>query len=256
MKKILIIVIILLIVLTALFASVYISKDALLKELAERRIEHITGLDMTLGEVKTGIKSTDIGITDIVIRNPKSFKDPVMLDMPYIYADYDLFAILKGEIHLNSMKIDIKEFSIIKNYDGTLNLDSLKPMQQIATQPDAKKSAKKEFLAFKIDELDLKIDRIYYKDYSSGLMPYIRQYDLNIHKRFYDVTSADTVISLIVLEAVGGSGISSFLRLDIKGIKNSIKDTFYTARNLARDTVRGILRFPFGGKKTKEEGEQ
>jgi uncharacterized protein involved in outer membrane biogenesis len=252
MKKFLIVVTILLIIIVALFAMFYIIRDTLLKGFAERRIEHITGLDITLGEVKTGIKSTDIGITDIVIRNPKGFKDPVMLDMPYIYADYDLPAIIKGHIHINSMKIDIKEFFIIKNYDGTLNLDALKPMQQIAAQPDVKKSAKKGFLAFKIDELDLKIDRVYYKDYSIGLIPYTRQYNLNMHDIFFDITSADAIISLIVLKAVKGSGLSSILKLDISGMKNSIGDTLYTARSIAKKTVRTVLTFPFGGAKTEE----
>jgi hypothetical protein len=245
MKKFLIIIAILLIVITVIATRFYTIKDTLLKELAEKRIEQITGLDITLGEVKAGIKNTDIGIKDTLIRNPKGFKDSFMLDMPYIYADYNLSAILRGEIHLYSTKIDIKEFSIIKNYDGTLNIDALKPMQEIASRPDAKKSLRPGLMAFRIDKLDLKIDRVYYKDYSIGLIPYIRKYNLNIHEEFSDITSPDAVVHLIVLKAAQGSGLSSILKLDINGMRNSIGDTLYTARSLARKTVGAVIRFPF-----------
>lgn len=256
MKKILIAIIIILILLGVILARFYAARDTILKGLAERRIEHITGLNAVLGEVKTGIKNTDIAIKGTLIYNPKGFKDPIMLDMPYLYVDYNLLAIIKGNIHINSMKIDIKEFSIIRNHDGTLNLDTLKPIQGIPGQSDAQKPAKRGLLAFKIDELDLKIDTVYYKDYSSALMPYIRQYSLNMHESFSDITNTDAIIQLIVLNAVKGSGLSSILTLDINGMKNSIGDTLYTARRVARKTVRTVLTLPFGGAKTKEQGGQ
>jgi hypothetical protein len=251
-KSLIIITVALLSVSIVVITHVYIIRNTFLKGLAERRIEHITGLNATLGKVETGIRNTDIAISNTIIRNPKGFKDPVMLDMPYLYADYNLSAIIHGRIHLYSMKIDIKEFSIIRNADNTLNLDSLKSIQEIACNPDAKKPKKPGLIDFKIDELDLNIDRVYYKDYSSGLMPYIRQYDLDINERFSDITSPDAVVHLIVLKALKGSGLSSILTLDINGMKNSIGDTLYTARKLARKTVRTVLTLPFGTAKTQE----
>jgi hypothetical protein len=124
-------------------------------------------------------------------------------------------------------------------------------MQQIAARPDAKKGSKPGLMAFRIDELDLKMDRVYYKDYSIGLIPYIRQYKLNIHEGFSDITSPDAVVHLIVLKAAQGSGLSSILKLDISGMRNSVGDTLYTARSLAKKTVGAVIRFPFGSAEKK-----
>jgi uncharacterized protein involved in outer membrane biogenesis len=261
MKKFLVILAVLLIMFGVILAGLYMFRDSLLKVAVERGMEHVTGLDMTVGSLKTDIKNTNIAMSNLLMHNPKDFKDRIMVDMPHIYADYNLRALIDSDLHIYDMKIEIKEFSVVKNKDGKLNLDYLKPIQDMADQAKAKAKPQADAPDFRIDKLELKIGRVYYKDYSSGIMPHVLQFDLNIDEKFSNITNADTIVNLIVFKAIMNTTIGSLIRLDIKGLQNNISNTFSTAQHVAgkavgtttkaaTDTVGKALNvLPFGGEK-------
>ncbi|MFH1878356.1 MAG: hypothetical protein ABH883_06075 [Candidatus Omnitrophota bacterium] len=105
---------------------VSVFKDSLIKFSVEKAVRGVTGLRISIGGLRVGILKTVIGIKELRVYNPGGFKDRIMLDMPEIYVNYDLPAILKGDIHLTEMRISLKEFIVEKNAKGELNLDSLK----------------------------------------------------------------------------------------------------------------------------------
>ena len=87
--------------------------------------------------------------------------------MPEIYVDYDLPAIVKGKVHLTEVRINLKEFMVVKNEKGELNLDSLnvvqeqQPRKKRAKEPEPKEEGKEPDL--QIDVLELKIGKVIYK---------------------------------------------------------------------------------------------
>jgi uncharacterized protein involved in outer membrane biogenesis len=242
MKKFLIIIIVLIVIFGLTLAGLYMFRDNLLKVAIEKGIEHTTGLDITIGNIKTDIRKTNITINNLLMNNPKDFKDRVMVDMPHIYADYNLSALMQGDIHLYSMIIDIKECSVVKNKDGKLNLDYLKPIQDMADQAKAIRKPQADAPDFRIDNLELKIGRVYYKDYSSGPIPHTLQFDLNMDEKFSDITDADTIVNLIVFKAIMNTTIGSLIRLDINSLRNNIGNTLSTAQNVAGRAVQSTAK--------------
>ena len=144
-------------------------KDVLIKSAVESGVKIVTGLKLSISSFRVGLINTMVGIKNLKLYNPAGFKDRVMLDMPEIYVDYNLGAIMKGKIHLEDLKINMNEFVVVKNEKGELNLDSLKVVQSSKKKEAPKTSGKAAKIPeIQIDSMELKIGRVIYKDYSKG----------------------------------------------------------------------------------------
>ena len=164
-------------VLVALLVSAFV-KDAIIKASVEKGVEMVTGLKLRIQGFKAGLVNSLVAIRNLRLFNPRGFKDSVMLDMPEIYVDYDLPAVFKGKIHLKEVRIDLKEFYVIKNAKGEVNLDSLKVVQESKGEAPAKEKPAEEGkgMEFQIDTLQLKVGKVVYKDYSQGGEPKVQEF--------------------------------------------------------------------------------
>ncbi|MDD4956864.1 MAG: hypothetical protein PHH49_02550 [Candidatus Omnitrophica bacterium] len=233
MKKIIIVTVISILAVVMVFA---IAKDVLVKVAVERGVELVTGLRLRVDSFRVGILNTKVDIDGLRLFNPKGFADKVMLDMPDIYVDYDLPAITKGTIHLYDMRIYLKEFTVVKNEKGELNLDSLKVVQQKggAREPAG---AKGKLPAMQIDSLHLKIGRVLYKDYSGGGKPKVQEFPLNLDEKYSNINDPNKLVSLIVVKAIMNTTIARLTNFDIGPLKGIISDTLATAQKLTGQTV-------------------
>ena len=114
MKKILIVVVILLVATAAVFAA----KNVIAQIAVSQGVKAITGLRLDIGSMNVGILKTLLGIKDLKLFNPRGFQDKIMVDMPEIYVDYDLGAFLKGKVHLEEVRLNLKELTVVKNEKG------------------------------------------------------------------------------------------------------------------------------------------
>lgn len=144
-------------------------------------------------------------ISGFRMRNPEGFSKNVLIDLPKVAVDYDLFSLLKGRPHLHRLDIELFQIVIEKNKDGKLNVDSLKVAQQKQNETTKKKPSKP--LALQIDLLNLKINRVVYNDYSAGKEPTVRIYDINIEKSYRNITNAEQLAVLILTEPMKAAGI-------------------------------------------------
>ncbi len=232
MKKIRLIAIVFLIFVVIIVAG----KNAIIKAAVTTGVKAATGLSLSIKEMKIGILSTLVGIDGLKIYNPKGFEDPVMADIPQVYVDYRLGAFLKKKVHLEEVRLHLKEFVVVKNKDGKLNLDSL---TSIGAARGTKESAKKKKEAssekskaappeIKIDLLKLKIDKVYYKDYSKGDVPSVKEFNVNIDETYENITDPKALVNIIVVKAMANTTISSLTNFDLgplaEGLKGSVKD--------------------------------
>src|SRR3989338_3410389 len=135
MKKLLRIFIILLV----LVGVLVLTKSFIIKMAVEKTVESITGLSLTMEKLDVAFLKTYIDIKDFKLFNPSGFPDPVMLEAPELYIDYDLGSLLKQKLNLTVLRINLKEFLVVKNKEGKLNLGAL-----LALRGDEKTEAKKE----------------------------------------------------------------------------------------------------------------
>jgi ElaB/YqjD/DUF883 family membrane-anchored ribosome-binding protein len=233
MKKILTV---LIVVLVALFA-LSIVKDAVIKTSVEKVAQFVTGLKLSIGSFRAGIVNTLVDIKNLKLFNPSGYKDAAMLEMSEIYVKYDLPAIFKKKIHLPELRIDMKEFTVVKNEKGELNLDSLKAVQAQKTSP-GKEGGKLPELA--IDNFQLKIGKVIFKDYSQGGAPSVREFNINLNEKYTNVTNAYSLVSLIVVKALMNTSIASLTNFDLTGLQDSVSDVLGNAQKVTTETVQKV----------------
>ncbi len=244
------------------------AKDAIVKISVEEGVNLVTGLKLSIRSFRVGILRTFVDIRGLKLHNPKGFKDKMMMDMPQIYVDYDLPAILGGKIHLNDMVIDLKELLVVKNEQGDLNLNSLNVVKD---QKKAAPAEKKEMPQVQIDNLRLKVGKVIYKDYSKGGSPSVQEFDINIDESYKDIDDPQELISLIIVKAIKKTAIAKLTNFNVGKLEGYASDVLVTAEKIGtqaaatagvtakegtqvlKDTTKGLtdaLMSPF---KTKKE---
>jgi hypothetical protein len=219
-------------ILLAMVVTLSLAKNTIIKVVVEKGVEAVTGLPLRMGGFDAGLIKTRVNINALKLYNPKDFEDRIMIDMPNVYVDYNLPAILKGKVHLYDMKIDLKEFVVVKNKDGKLNLDSLTVVQ---AQKEGKKPQEK--VEMQIDNLGLKIGKVIYKDYSARGKPSVREFNVNINEKYSNIKDPYSLVSLIVVRALMNTAIASLTNFDLGGLSNTVSDTLSHATKLATDTT-------------------
>lgn len=213
------------------------SKDLIIKTSVEKAVEIVTGLRLNIEGFRAGIINTVVDIRNLKLYNPPGYADRMMLDMPEIYVDYDLPSIMGGRIHLAKLRIDLKEFLVVKNEKGGLNLNALKVVQAQKESKSPHKNGKAKAPKIQIDTLELKIGRVLYKDYSGGGAPSVREFNININERYSNVKDAYSLVSLIVTRSLANTNIASLTSFDLHGLERTISDTLGTAQKVAVETV-------------------
>ena len=232
MKKPLVIV---LSIVVALFILAVV-KDLVIKISVEKGIEVVTGLKVGMRHLSVGIIRPVVDIKGLKVYNGGAFEEKVMVEMPQIYVDYDLAAILGGKIHLRKLYLNLKEFNVVKNSKGALNLDSLKV---VITRKEGKSQSgeAKGLPPIQIDDLRLKIWKATYKDYSSGAAPSIKEFNVNIDERYSNVTNPYAIVSLIVVKSLANTTISNMAGFDLSGLQGTVANTLSSARETTEKTV-------------------
>lgn len=225
MKKIAIVVA----VVIAVLVAVSVTKDLVIKTAVEKGAEMVTGLRLTTSGFSIGILRSVVSIKNLRLYNPKGFSDPVMVDMPEIYVDYNLPAIMGGAVHLREARIHLAELMVVKNADGRLNLDSLKALSAQKQKKPAQDAGGKP-MKMRIDLLKLKIGRAVYKDYSKGGAPSVKEFNVNIDETFTNIDNPNTLVSLIVVRALTNTNIGSLANFDVRSLSSSVSSSLASAK--------------------------
>jgi hypothetical protein len=242
---------------------VFLGKNIIAKNAVTGGIRAVTGLEMDIDKVDVGIFNTLIDINKMKLYNPPDYTDRVMIDMPEIFVDYNLAAFLGRKAHLEEVRIDLKELTVVKNREGKLNIESLKVA---GTEEEPEKPEKEKKTDIRIDTLDLKIGRVAYKDYSRGREPTVREYSLDLHETFHNVTDLNEMGRLILVRALISTDIANLANFDLGSLKSDISDTLIKAAEIGKPVeelggktgevlkektkdIKEKFKLPFGKKK-------
>ncbi len=207
MKKIFVI----LIVVLAVAFTVSIFKDQLIRSTVAATATNILGAPVRINSFSLNLFKQAVSIGGLKISNPKGFPEGTLVDITRIAVACDLAALVKKELHLKHVEIDIKEIGIIRNKEGKLNVEALKVTEKKpAEKPAGKKEKPAEQIPMQIDTLKLNVGNIIYKDYSKGEPPVVHVYDSGIHGKTYtNITSANQLVALILSESLKNTAIQS-----------------------------------------------
>lgn len=263
MKKLLSILVVVLVVMVVLAFA----KDLIIKASVEKGTELVTGLKLNIGSLKVGIFKPVVDIKNLKLFNPSGFPEKTMVEIPEIYVNYDLPSIMGGTIHLSEIRLNLKEFTVVKDSKGALNLDALKSVQKQKEGKPAEQKAPAKAPDIKIDLLKLSIGKVAYKDYSKGSAPNVKEFNVNLNETYTNIDDPYKLANLIVVKALMNTSIASLTNFDLKGLQGTVGDALAGAQKTAaaavdaaqetaketaktaQDKVQGILKNPFGSGK-------
>lgn len=145
--------------------AVLLSFNSLLRVMIEHNIRAQTGMDAEIGRVEFGWSEPTIEIRDLKIYNPPSFGGTPFLNLPEIHIEYDRAALLKRELHLTLLRLNLAELDIVRSKKGTLNVLSLGKAtrgKSGAAQPSFKSETGYQFEG--IDELNVSFNKAKFID--------------------------------------------------------------------------------------------
>jgi hypothetical protein len=203
-------------VIIAVFLIVILSRNIIAKKAVISRVNSVTGLDLQVDSIDIGIFKTVLAINGMKLFNPGEPEDRLMVDLPEAYLEYDFPAFLKNKIHLKQLRLNLRELHIGRNKQGKLNLDALSPL---------KPKGQGRPPEFRVDELDLKIGKIIYKDYDINGKQTIKEFNLNIDQRLENINSPGQLINMILGRALLNRDISALINQDFDSLKKSASDT-------------------------------
>lgn len=182
-----------------------ILKDLAIKMVVTVVATQITGAPVQIRGLSVGIFRPSVRISGFRIHNPAGFPRGVMVDLPVVRLEYDLGALLQRRLHLTYAEVHLAELGLVRNAEGRLNADALRVAKGGGGDPQGGPPAPP--MPMRIDTLQLTMDRVVVKDYSVGREPAIQVYDINLDKRYSNITSAQQLAVLILVEPMKAAGI-------------------------------------------------
>ncbi len=242
----------------AVLIALFFGKNMIIKTSVSAGVKAMTGLTLSIRSMNVGVFKSLIGINELQLYNPPGFGDDLMIDLPEIYVDYDLGSFIAGKAHLEEVRLNLKEFMVVKNADGQLNLNSLKVVEGEGKEDaDTGEKEETEMPDIQIDLLELKIDRVIYKDYSKGTPPKEKKFNVNIDERYENITDPKSFVRLIILKALKNTTIASLTNFDIGKLQSGISGTVKKTAEMAQEAKgRAIEIGKDAGGKAKETAEE
>ncbi len=212
---------------------IMILKDMVIKSVVTTVASRITGAPVHMDGFSLNILSSTIHISGFKMYNPEGFPKGMLVSCPKINVIYDRASLFKQKHHFLLVEIELKEMGLTKNKEGKLNVDSLKIVQQSKSSPP---------VPMQIDLLTLSIGKIVYKDYTTGTQPSVRVYDVNGHKSYKSVPTAQQLALLVLAEPMKAAAIKNAeiygvaMLTGVAALPVAVAATF-----IGKDSVRQII---------------
>jgi len=173
-------------------------KDQMIKYVVTSTASNITGAPVHIDGLSMNFFSSTVHITGFKMFNPSGFPKGLLVSCPNINVVFDRSSLFNYKPHFSLVEVDIKEMVLTKNKEGKLNVDALK----IVHPPKSSQP-----VALKIDLLNLSIGKIVYKDYTLGVKPGVRVFDVNRHQSYKSIPSAQQLALLVLSEPMKAAAI-------------------------------------------------
>ena len=221
-----------------------LARNIVIKAAMETGARVVAGMPLSIQKFDLDIVNTSVDIEGLTLKNPAGFHDTALVDIPKIFVSYQRAAIFSGKIHLKNIEFDLKQFTVVKNEKGELNLDRLKALQGTQKAPaKARKEAPEapaKPIPIQIDMMHLKIGKVVYVDYSSG-NPVTKEFLISVDQSYENITDLYSVVRLIVLKAMMSSGIANLTNFDLGGLEGSLTGAFNISSKAAAEAAAKSL---------------
>lgn len=183
---------IVLIVIAASIVALSFFKDLIIKTAVTMTATRVLGTPVHIDGMSVGFIKQSVRIKGLRVDNPPGFPSGVLMDIPEIGVDYDLPAILKGNLHLRQLILNLKELNVIRNPDGKLNVDALK----VVIPPKSEKNT-----PMQIDTAVLNLEQATLTNRTQD-PPVTQTFNIGINRTYHNIQSAQQLATLIIVETL------------------------------------------------------
>lgn len=236
------------IIVAASAVALWVGKDLAFGWALSTAVSGAIGVPVSVGSTQLDPFKGKIAIRNLRVKNPAGFKGSTMLNAPLLAIDCVPGSLLSGKPHFEEIRIDLSELVVVRNKEGKLNVNVVKPKQ--AGGPSAKPGQQKPAPQVRIDRLYLSIGKVVFEDYSAGGKPSVQTFEVGIKDReFRNIESPAAVVSLLMVEALTRTTLNKIVDLDIQELRGVAQDALKQGLGLAGDgadqvegAAKGLLK--------------
>lgn len=189
----------------------------------------VLGADVKIKSIHVGILSSKVHIKGLTVANPQGFPSGNLLDIEEVSVTYDLGQVIKGNIHLPSLVLRLNEMNLIKDKNGSLNVNALKIAQQ--KDPNGKVPP------FSIDVAILDLGTVHYWDYAKVPPGHI-VYDIGVNNKTYrNIKSVEQFAALVMMESMTPTKVKNLLGFGFKTV-DRVLGTVKDAGSLIKSLIK------------------
>jgi len=197
------------IVAVAVVVASLLGRSLLIKQGLQSGVKKSLGMELTIREINVGLFRTDIRVEGLKIYNPEGFEGELLADLPLIFVDYELGPMLKDKVHLHEVELNINEIVVVRNKNGEVNLNRLKPISAGTGKAPTKRPPEEEW-EMKIDRLILTINSVKFVDYFLREEPLTIEIPIGVdHEVFEDLNSVDEIVQVVALRTIMAAGLTN-----------------------------------------------
>ncbi|MGB2600969.1 MAG: hypothetical protein WBD12_03015 [Candidatus Omnitrophota bacterium] len=201
-----------------------IAKNKIIEISVENICTHVIGTKLDIASMQVGIVRPVIAIKGMKLYNPKGYPTKIMAEIPEIYVHYNLPEMVKGKVYLEELRFSMKELNIVKNYEGKVNLNSIKPVENEEDGKQIEEQDKGKVPEVYIKTFFLKAGDVYYRDYSkSSEQPTVNKFEINLDEKYENISDPYTLVRLIIYSVLMNTTVSNVVNVPMAGVKDVYK---------------------------------
>ena len=216
---------------------VVVNKDDVAKWLIVNRVKFITGHTVSLDSASVDFGQSTLTVTNLRLQNPSPYRELIAAEVPYLSLTIDLRDLLRRRVHLTALTIDMAQLVIERRKDAAINIHTIRDIRNNRRAEILSAGGKSFIKSFQIDMLELKIDRVIFRDQMQG-PSFSKIYPINLHERYQDITETESLIRLIVFQALTKTALDSLINFDLYNMKLGLSRILNTAQNLLPGPIR------------------
>jgi len=169
-----------------------IIKNPIAKHKFEKAISQITGVPVSMQFLSLSFEGGDIEITNLNLLNDGEVVFPVSK----VFLDFDRLSIFSKKPKFEKVRADMGSVLIVRNADGTTNLDHFVPLAAQADLPQ-----------FHIDDFRLRIGGVNFIDEHKKISLH-EAIKIDYSASFKNVSGSKVLMSIILYQALTQSGLA------------------------------------------------
>lgn len=227
------------IVVVAIFGLMII-KNAFFQVAIGTALSKASHVPVRIGSTNVSLLSSSINLKNIKFLNPRHFPERLMMKIQQVFINFEPASLFRGQAHFEEVRLSVQEIIVIKNREGVVNVEAMKPKEGTGKKGAAPKEGKE--MKIKIDKLYLTIGRVVYKDYSVGPTPKVEVFEIGLQNREYrNIENPTALVNLIMFEALTHTTLGRLANLDLGEFKQGFLGQLEGGPGAVEETARGIL---------------